>query len=394
MLESGDCVLFIGAGVGAHLKRPDGSSAPDSQTLAKDLATHAGINTSSSDLAKVAEIFEIRKGRGQLESFVKRSLADLTPDETLMWLTTFRWRAIFTTNYDTGIERAYEMNADPPQNPVSMSATADLEYTDPRVQVPIFHLHGTLFGVSPSRIVITQTDYARFQDRRKMLWARLKTEFATSTLLYIGYSSRDPNWALVLDELTQEFYPSDLPQSYRLDPFAEDIDIELLKNRHLETLTIDLQAFHDLVKAELGDFRPDPEALAKYRAGIHPNLLPAFEKNAAALLRLLNSWEYVNGSDFTKSPNTSRFLQGDKPSWSLAGAGIPFKRDVEDEIWDETLEFATSPDAKSRAIATIAPAGYGITTLLMALAAKVVKERIGPVFMLREGQQVIVYCCC
>jgi SIR2-like domain len=46
-----------------------------------------------------------------------------------------------------------------------------------------------------------------------MLWSRLKTEFATSTILYVGYSGRDPNWRLVLDELTQEFLPSALPRS-------------------------------------------------------------------------------------------------------------------------------------------------------------------------------------
>jgi hypothetical protein len=36
------------------------------------------------------------------------------------WLACFRWRAIFTTNYDRAIERAYDLNPDQPQNPVSM----------------------------------------------------------------------------------------------------------------------------------------------------------------------------------------------------------------------------------------------------------------------------------
>jgi tetratricopeptide (TPR) repeat protein len=390
VLESGDCVLFLGAGVGCHLKRRDGSTAPDGQQLAKDLCANFGVVTSSTDLAKVSELIELKKkDRGPLEAFLKRTLADLEPDEAFRWLTTFRWRAIYTTNYDRAIERAYDLNSDQPQNPVPMSVTADLEYTDPRVQVPIIHLHGTLFGPSPSHIVITQTDYARYTDRRKMLWGRLKAEFATSTFLYIGYSSRDPNWQMVLDELTQEFYPSDLPQSYRLDPFAEEIDVELLKSRHLETLKMDLQAFHDLVEAELGDFRPDPELLAKYRKDVHPHLLPAFEKNSAAVLRLLNSWEYVTGADFAKAPNTANFLRGDKPSWSLVGAEIPFKRDIEDEVWEDVVEFATAPKAKSKAMAILAPAGYGVTTLLMMLAPRIVKARIGPVFMLREGAEVL-----
>ena len=150
VLESGDCVLFVGAGVGGHLKRPDGSAAPDGQQLAKDLSKNFGLGLDSYDLAKIAELVEIRKGRATLEEFIRRSLADLEPDEVFRWLTTFRWRAIFTTNYDRAMEAAYGLNSSPPQNPVSMSVTADLEYTDPRLQVPIFHVHGTLFGSSAS----------------------------------------------------------------------------------------------------------------------------------------------------------------------------------------------------------------------------------------------------
>jgi hypothetical protein len=389
VLESGDCVLFIGAGVGAHLKKPDGKTAPDGSTLAKELIAHFGLPATSTDLAKVAELVEIRKDRNQLDAFLKKTLADVEPDEVFRWLTTFRWRAIFTTNYDRGIERAYDLNPNTPQTPISLSVTAELQQTDPRVQVPIYHLHGSLYGPNPSHIVITQTDYARYKERRRMLWERLKLEFATSTFLYIGYSGRDPNWQLVLDELTQEFLPSELPHSYRLDPFADDIDVEILKSRNLETLRVNLAEFQALVKAEIGDFRQDPDALKKYEKHVPADLQFAFEKSAAALLRFLNSWIYVNAANFHEKSNVDKFLEGDKPSWSLVGESIPFERDIEEEMWENILEFGTNPKAKSKAIALLAPAGFGVTTLLMTLAANVVAAKLGPVFMLRDGAQVL-----
>jgi hypothetical protein len=37
-LESGQCVLFVGAGVGEHLLASDGKCAPDANTLATELA--------------------------------------------------------------------------------------------------------------------------------------------------------------------------------------------------------------------------------------------------------------------------------------------------------------------------------------------------------------------
>ena len=389
VLESGDCVLFIGAGIGNHLRKIDGSSAPDGEKLAKELCARYDIVPESADLAKVAQLVEIRKSRDDLEGFLKKRLSDLEPDDVFRWLTTFRWRAIFTTNYDRSIMRAYELNPDAPQIPVPMSVTAELEYTNPQIQVPIFYLHGTLFGPSPSHIVITQDDYARFQTRRRMLWDRLQSEFAASTLLYVGYSNRDPNWRLLLDELTQEFQPSTLPQSYRIDPFADLLDVEILRYRHVETLPTDLTGFHDLVKTELGDFRPDPDILSRYRKDVPPALLEAFERNPASVLKLLNSWEYVNAANFHETPNVQQFLKGERPTWSLVGANVQFRRDVEDEIWNEVLEFATDPGARSTALAAVAPAGYGVTTLLMSIAAQIVKANIGPVFMLRPSAEVL-----
>ena len=389
-LEAGDCVLFIGAGVGQHFKRPDGSVAPDGPTLSRELATHFGIATTSTDLAKVSQLVEIRKNRKDLELFIKKTLSNLEPDEVFRWLTTFHWRAIFNTNYDNCIERAYELNSRPPQEPVVISATADMVYTDPRTQVPVFHLHGTISGPRDSNIVITQIDYSRFQQKRSMLWNRLKTEFAQSTLLYIGYSNRDPNWSLILDELTQEFAPSELPRSYRVDPFAEEIDVEILRNRNIETLVCDLSAYRTAVTAAIGDYRQDPDLRSKHQKDVPADLIPAFEKNPASILRLLNSWQYVNGTNFGEKPNTQQFLKGDRPSWALVGAQIPFKRDIEHEIWDDfLLEFITQPRATSRALSLLAPAGYGVTTVLMSLAAKMVRDRVGRVFRLREGASLI-----
>jgi len=178
VLESGDCVLFLGAGIGQHLKKPDGETAPDGSILARELCAKFGIDPETTDLAKAAQLVEIRKSRSDLEAFLKKRLSELEPDDVIRWLTTFRWRAIFTTNYDQSLLRAYELNATAPQMPVPMSVTADLEYTEPRTQIPVFYLHGALFGTAASNIVITQDDYARFQSKRRMLWERLKLEFA------------------------------------------------------------------------------------------------------------------------------------------------------------------------------------------------------------------------
>jgi tetratricopeptide (TPR) repeat protein len=388
-LESGDCVLFLGAGIGSHYTRPDGKPAPDGGQLVEELIRQFKLNIDPTDLPRVAQLAEIRSSRADLDAVIKKTFANLEPDEHIKWLTTFRWRSIFTTNYDMGLERAYKLNDNPPQNPKSIAVTADLRYTDNYVDVPIFHLHGTPYNPCPSPVVITQADYTRYQENRGMVWDRLKNDCATSTILYIGYSGRDPNWQLILEEMAQEFLPSKPPIGYRIDPFADPVDIELHREvRRVETLVMSLPEFHGLVQQEIGDYRPTADTLNKYRNKVPQHLRADYDKSPAAMLRLLESWEYVNGEVLTLQPNTKEFLLGSNPNWSLVAQGHRFARDIEDEVWDWILEFTTNPKAKSTVAAITGPAGYGITTILMSVALKIVDSRIGPVFMLREGAEV------
>jgi tetratricopeptide (TPR) repeat protein len=388
-LERGSCVLFLGAGIGGHYTRPDGTPAPDGTKLSEDLIAHFKLGITATDLPRVSQYAELKNSRAALDEFVRKALDKLEPDEQIQWLTTFRWRSIFTTNYDMGLERAYRLNPKPPQNPIPVAVTADLRYTDTLVDVPVFHLHGSPYSPCDSPIVITQSDYTRYQEKREMVWNRLKNDAATSTLLYIGYSGRDPNWQMIIDEVAREFSPSQPPFAYRIDPYADSLDTEILRDvRRIETLVMSLPEFHALVKAEIGDRRPDPDTINVLRNKVPQHLREAYDAEPAAMLRLLESWTYVNDESVTEIPNIKEFLRGSKPTWSLIAQGRRFSRDVEEEVWDWILEFSTNPKSKSTAIALTGPAGYGITTILMAQGLRIVDASIGPVFMLREGAEV------
>jgi tetratricopeptide (TPR) repeat protein len=389
-LESGDCVLFLGAGIGGHYTRPDGKPAPDAKGLVEDLIQHFKLGIPPTDLARVASLVEIReKDRAKLDDFVTKSLQKLEPNEHVKWLTSFRWRAIYTTNYDMGLERAYQLNSHPLQTPVPISVTSNLIYTDSHVSVPVFHLHGTPFPPCASHMVLTQADYTKYQDQREMVWARLKDDFATSVVLYIGYSGRDPNWQLIIEEVAREFSPSKPSTSYRIDPYADPIDAEIHKEtRRVETLVMDLPQFHSLVDAEIGDYRPQADTANKYKNKIPHHLREDFDKNPAAMLRLLDSWIYVNGEPTSGDPNVKQFLLGSVPNWPLIAQGHRFVRDIEEDLWTWTTDFITDSKAKSTSVLVTGAAGYGITTILMDLALKIVAAANGPVFMLKEGAQV------
>jgi predicted Zn-dependent protease len=385
-LESGDCVLFIGAGIGEHLIDGDGSPAPNAAMLAEELVDRFSIATDDvSNLAKIATVVELRKGRAELEGYLSERLAALEPDDKLRWLFTLRWRAIYTTNYDNGIKRAYELNANPPQNPIILSATSDLIAHDPRFEVPIIHLHGALFGIRKPNIIITEGDYARFREQRRMLFELLKYHFATSNILYIGYGNRDPNWSLVLSELSAEFGSSPLPPSYRIAPKTDSLEAEILASKGITTIDASYQAFGESAALILAESTFDADDLLRIKGAIPLDIVPQFEKNPAPVARLMSSWIYVNQAPFSERSNLSAFLSGDRPNWGLISSGQIFTRDLEEEIYTELLDYATS-DLKSPSVLTVlGSAGYGVSTLLMILAARLVKEGAGKVFMHRHG---------
>jgi hypothetical protein len=218
-----------------------------------------------------------------------------------------------------------------------------------------------------------------------MLFELLKKEFITSTILYMGYSNRDPNWKTLQKEIASEFYPSAMPISYRVSPDTKPIDREILLSNNIHTLDMNLEEFVALASASLSTTEEDRERLRRLRREVPSDLADAFEKNPVSVTRLLSSWTYVNQAPFSDRSNIKLFLLGDRPNWALIAAHHYFERDIEEEIYDDLLDYATGNTKTASIRILLAPAGYGVSTVLMSLAVKVIRENAGPVFMLKPG---------
>jgi tetratricopeptide (TPR) repeat protein len=389
-MESGECVLFVGAGIGGSLLDKDNKSLPLASQLATEMADFFGIDAEgSTDLTKISQVVEIRKkGRNELNAFLQKRFDGITPNDDVRWLSTRPWRAIFTTNYDNGIERAYELNPHTIQNPVVATVTVDVGTINPMIEVPVYHLHGALFGVHEPHIIITENDYGTFRERRKMLFDLLKKELLTSTILYIGYSHNDSNWKLLVNELISDMQNGTRPMSYRISPATPAIDKEILRSMGVATIDADLQQFVRAARIELSAPPTQIDLLKPIEKSIPADLAEHFKNSPAAIARLLSSWTYVNQSP-AEASNLSRFLKGDKANWGLIAQHDVFERDIEEEVYDELLDYVTSSSRKPSARVILGPAGFGMSTLLYALAGRLVEDRAGPVFMLKEGVSLI-----
>jgi tetratricopeptide (TPR) repeat protein len=222
-----------------------------------------------------------------------------------------------------------------------------------------------------------------------MLFEILKQEFATSTFLYIGYSNRDPNWRLLLDEIRAEFYPSQPPVSYRVSPTTDTLDEEILRSKGIETISASFEEFQRTAAVALAGSRVSPDVLKRLESTIPQDLLPSFDKHPAAVARLMSSWEYVNQAAFNATPNITEFLRGNRANWALIGKHLQIERDIEPDLYDALLDYATGAPRTPGLFAVLGPAGYGTTTVLMNVAANLVSERAGAVFLHRPGTPML-----
>lgn len=393
-LETGSCVLFVGAGMGHYMLDDIGQHIPDGNELAKKIINKFNIpNDNVFDLAKISQYVEFKnKGRKELVSFVRECLSIAHPDENMMWIPSVRWKAIFTTNYDNVIQQAYDSYPSPMQNYVTITKSTGIKEYVSQLEVPIFHLHGALFEENSLDIIITQQDYIKFKNQRKMMFDYLKHQMVVSCVLYIGYSNNDPNWNLLISEIEEEFYPEVLPTTFRLDPFTPALDVELFRARNITTICQKYNEFVLDAKIQLISNSSSLAGLDKLESKIPSDFIEGFRTNPTSVLRLISSWEYVNQISVEKlKADVHNYLKGDKPDWGIIFNNLYFRRDIEDEVYDMLLDYATETKAHARTCIISGSAGYGISTLLMTLAVKLVKNHAGKVFFhkypseLREG---------
>jgi hypothetical protein len=392
-IETGNAVLFIGAGMGYNMLDLDGNSIPDAYNLAKKIADYFSvpITDSSYDLARISQyVVSKYHGRDELMVFLKSCLTNAYPDEFMSWIPTIRWKAIFTTNYDDTIEKAYDYCKSPVQEYLTITHVSGFKDYNEATQVPIIHLHGSLFTESPD-IIITLQDYARFNDNRKSLFEILKHRMVTSCILYTGYSHSDMNFNLIINDLEIELYPKKLNTSYRIDPIINEMNNFILQERNIKTINQTFSEFVTEARLQLTATFSLEEAYKRFEPNIPSDLQLEFQNNPAPVVRLLSSWQYINQLSIIENPDVYNYVRGDKPSWSIIFNEKFFHRSIEEEIYDILIDYATDPKKRVRICTITGSAGYGISTLLMIIAKRLLQEHVGKIFFhnsskeLREG---------
>jgi NAD-dependent SIR2 family protein deacetylase len=251
-LKSGDVTLFAGAGLSSN------AGLPLWGELMLPLANELGLDPDT-DPINIAQYYSEAhvQGRYLLNKHIVRELRSVQPKFSFihMLIKELPLKAIITTNFDNLIERALARDPERPHRVIV--SDEDLSYHSDR-DLPLIKANGCV--TRPESLVLTAQDFESYAERRPVLTGYLKYLMATSTLLFVGTSLRDPAFdafnAEVLRHLSQHrraFYSIvSNTNKYQAQDFRERgielIDLEAQRDEIGDSLTEFLESLVRLVR--------------------------------------------------------------------------------------------------------------------------------------------------
>jgi hypothetical protein len=238
-IKSGECILFLGAGVHFPSKqyKYDEKVCPPlgtkfSEALAKDCDFATWFpNENEGNLQRVAMCYEIKNSRFQLIEKIRKAVeTDKKPSPAICALAQLPFQLIITTNYDGLFEEALRKAGKQPvvhtYNPHEGEKTPDHGSYDSQHPY-VFKLHGDI--QKPDTIVISDEDYIQFvlrmseKEYNHPVPQSFRYNFNRWPTLFVGYSLLDYNLRLLFKTLRWKMDLAQINPAYSIDPYPDPL---------------------------------------------------------------------------------------------------------------------------------------------------------------------------
>lgn len=193
-------IPFIGAGFSASLKLPTWSQLID--IVSKEIGMDPEVAKLYGDFLQIAEYYHLTHSgigelRSRLDKLMNSDSIDVSKSQPHMLLPRLKCPAIYTTNWDHWIEKAFEAAGVPYRRIVTIQNILDAAPNVPT----IVKYHGDF--TSDESLVFTETSYFRRLDFESPLDIRFRSDLLGRVVLFMGYSFTDVNVRYMWFRLTR-----------------------------------------------------------------------------------------------------------------------------------------------------------------------------------------------
>lgn len=208
-------MLFVGAGVSSELGLPVFSGLIDH--MAQTLGYDPEIYHTLGDYLTLCEYFKLQNGDsiGPLLDWMKENWhheVNIEDSEAHKLIVELEFPIIYTTNYDSWLEKAYQHY----DKPFSKIVDAEQLAVSNPTATQIIKFHGD-FDDNGS-IILTESQYFERLDFESPLDIRLRADLLQRSVLFLGYSLSDINVRYMLFRLNSMWNSSGpgsaMPKSY------------------------------------------------------------------------------------------------------------------------------------------------------------------------------------
>lgn len=250
-VKSGQCILFLGAGVNYPSMQetvypyPASESPPLGGAFSVELAKLCQYaeyfpKGDAGNLQRVSLCYEITNDRRALVEEIKKAVhVNKQPSPALRALANLPFSLIITTNFDQLFERALR---DAGKNPIvgiynKDAYTTTEDHADATPEEPfVFKLHGDI--QNPDSIVVTDEDYIQFvlrmtdKDAFHPVPETFRYNFKRWPTLFVGYSLLDYNLRLLFKTLRWKMDKANFPATYSVDPYPDPLIFDVWSNQN------------------------------------------------------------------------------------------------------------------------------------------------------------------
>jgi len=294
-------------------------------------------------LSEIASLIEIKHERKKLVEALRELIYPLKPTGGLLDLPIYPWRDIYTTNYDSLIEKSFAKRN---LEYSVISTNFDFEKISEH-KTSIFKIHGTIdkdsSDGSMSRLIITEQDYLVAEQYREDIYGRLLSAGSTANLLVIGHSLADADLNAIIQEAVRRRTKSgSIGRVYALVYERDENRALLVEQRGVRV------AFGGLDELASALAEASPNARNSEPTGNPVNDIPGLSATVVDVVHSVDSGVI----------DAARMFYGSAASYADIRGGLTFQRDIA-----LTIEHLISQD-NEKVVMLMGVAGVGKTTVM------------------------------
>lgn len=328
------CILFLGAGA---TKESGGALGNELGKYIYNQIGDIGIDYKE-NLGRYTQSLVNKGYRDEIERLVRKRFSSLKPSPSFCNIAHIPWKAIYTTNYDDLVEKAYSKQR---YYHYEVKTSLSIEQNNSNADIPIYKINGDInLPYQPAKpLVITLNDLRNNKTNNEKMISQLMKDM-NDTFIFLGYSFLDENEIVtdILDAFQKSERWESIKEKYVILPHISDdvkLDLESYKINYIQGTANEFFEYignkaQSNYKAKLNVLRKNYSSNEFLR-----NLDPQ-------TLQYLSECFDVYDSDTLYPSDGKYFYRGGRPNWGIVKEQFDISRNIKVQQTDKQEELSTT----------------------------------------------------